>query len=56
MTLKDVIEMGKVSKLFFDNQIPRGILSPERVQVSKRHYDEAVALLSNFEIVIEVKD
>ena len=56
MALKTVETMGKVSQLLFEKNIPRGILSPERVQVSKRHYEEAVALLSNFDIIIEVKD
>ena len=56
MALENVEQMGKVSKLFFDNQIPRGILSPERVQVSKKHYDEAVALIGDLDIIIEVKD
>lgn len=56
MALKTVEQMGKVSKMFFDKNIPRGLLTPEKVQVSKRHYDEAVALLSGFDIVIEVKD
>lgn len=56
MTLKDVIEMGKVSQLLFEKSIPRGILSPEKVQVSKRHYEEAVALLNGIDIIIDVKD
>ncbi len=54
--LENVEEMGKVSQLFFDNQIPRGLLSPKKVVVSKRHYDEAVALIGDLDITIEVKD
>lgn len=56
MALEKIEQMFMVSKLFFDNQIPRGLLSPKKVVVSKRHYEEAVALLSGFDIVIEVKD
>lgn len=54
--LGNVETMGKVSQLLFEKNIPRGILSPERVQVSKRYYDEVVALLNGFDIIIEVKD
>lgn len=54
--LENVETMGKVSQLLFEKNIPRGILSPERVQVSKRHYDEVVDLIGDFDIVIEVKD
>ena len=54
--LENVETMGKVSQLLFEKNIPRGILSPERVQVSKKYYDEAVALIGDLDIIIEVKD
>ena len=54
--LENVEIMGKVSQLLFEKNIPRGILSPERVQVSKRHYDEVVDLIGDLDIIIEVKD
>ena len=56
MTLEKIEQMFMVSKLFFDNQIPRGLLSPKKVQVSKRYYHEAVALIGDLDIILEVKD